>query len=153
MNAKNIVETLKSRKGQHVFVAWKRALKTRKDTSAIVEKQTTAFVRAGINYANLASVREGIESGERGEVQPLPAWCEWEQAPFILRHKTNGTQYVRLYPSTFANLAPSVRYFVNGNETDENGAKLYCLASEFREREESPACFMVKCDSITEIGE
>lgn len=153
MNAKNIIESLQNRRGQHVRVSWRKQLETRKEVTDTVEKETTTFVRSGINFANLASVREGIANGERGEVQPLPTWCEWEQAPFILRHKSNGTQYVRLYPSTFNNLKPATRYFLNGVEVSAQDVQPLCLAKEFRDREETPACFMVKAESITTIGE
>lgn len=152
MNAKHIVNSLKALKGQHVSITWKRQLKTLKRCTVIVEKETRAFVRTGIDYANLASVKEGIEAGEREDVQPLPDWCEWVEFPFILRHKENGTEYVRLYPSTFANLRPSTRYFVNGKEANVDEVHRLCLASEFRERDEAPACFMVKAESISEIN-
>lgn len=153
MNAKNIVEQLTTRKGQHVFVTWRRKLKTLKTCSLTIEKETKAFVRAGIDYSHLASVREGIASGEREEVQPLPSWCEWIQFPFTLRHKANRTEYVRLYPASFANLKPVVRYFVNGIEAKAEDIKPFCYASEFEENETAPACFMVKAESISEIAE
>jgi hypothetical protein len=151
-DAKAIVAYLSEHKGQHVPITWRREMKTRKGTTEKVEKLTRAYVRAGIDYANLASVKEGIESGERGEVQPLPAWQEWAQFPFILRHKENGTEYVRLYPAKFDNLKPHVEYYVNGALVNEETVKPLCLASEFRERETPAEVFQVKADSILSIG-
>jgi hypothetical protein len=153
MNANLIIESLVNRKGQHVCVTWRRQLETRKGCTLVIEKETRAYVRAGIDYANLKSVREGIAQGTREEVQPLPDWCEWIQFPFTLRHKSKGTEYVRLYPSTFGNLKPSVRYYVNGLEARAEDVEPLCLAKEFRDRDDVPACFMVKVDSISEVSE
>ena len=152
MNAKLIVEQLQNRKGQHVSVTWRREMKTLKTCQDSIEKQTTAHVRAGINYANLASVKEGIATGERGEVQPLPTWQEWELFPFILKHKTKGTEYVRLYPAAFDNLIPSVSYFRNGQPVDKESLRSECYASEFAESEERTPVFCIKAESVLNIG-
>lgn len=150
MKAQDIVNALKTRKGQHVTATWTRNLKTRADVAVVVTKQTTAHVRAGIDYANLASVKRDVESGERGEVQSLP-WGEWTQFPFIISHK--GQDYVRLYPATFANLKPVVEYRIGGKLASVEEVKPLCLASEFRESGEAPACFTLKADSILSVGE
>lgn len=149
MNATQIVEALKTRKGQHARVYWTRTLKTLKDVPCVVTKHTTAWVRAGINYANLASVREGIEAGEREEVQPLK-WGTWSQFPFIITHK--GNDYVRLYPAVFENLkTPEVAYFIDGKEATAEECKALCLASEFREREDELTCFTINTANIQGI--
>ena len=36
-----------------------------------LEKRISGVFRAGISFENLSSVKEGIKSGERGEVQSL----------------------------------------------------------------------------------
>lgn len=150
MNATKIVRQLKDHKGQHIQVCWERTMKTRADFSMFsITKRTCAYVRAGIDYANLSAVKAGIECGERDEVQALP-WGEWKDFPFIIQH--NGTEYVRLYPATFDNLKPTVEYFCNDAPISAEGAKQYCLASEFREREEKPLCFTIKAESLVRIG-
>lgn len=152
MNATQIVEALKSRKGQHVRATWQRTLKTLKDVPMVVTKRTSVWVRAGINYANLTSVREGIESGEREEVQPLK-WGTWAQFPFIITHK--GNDYVRLYPAVFENLKTQTRveFFVDGLPASRESAQALCLASEFRDREDELTCFTLKAENILEIGD
>lgn len=152
-DAKAIVNYLKEHKGQHVAITWRKELKTRKGIAAKVEKQTRAYVRAGIEYANLASVKEGIADGTRAEVGPLQVWQEWAEAPFILRHKTNGTEYVRLYPAAFDNLKPHSEYFLNGALVDKSAVESMCLASEFPKGERAEKdVFQVKANSILSIG-
>jgi len=153
MNAEQIVDSLKHRKGRHVAITWRRSLKTLKTCQDVIEKQTTAHVRAGIDYANLASVKEGIATGERDEVQPLPTWQEWAQPPFILRHKSNGTEYVRLYPASFGNLVPVVAYFRNGVATTKEAVRADCYASEFDDSGDGKTVFNVKAASVLSIAD
>lgn len=150
-DAKTIVAALIERKAQHVPAVWEREMKTRKSVTQKITKRTKAFVRAGIDYANLAEVKNGIATGERDEVQALP-WGEWAQFPFIIRH--NDKEYVRMYPATFANLQEkiSVEYFIDGQAATLADVQPLCLASEFRDRDEKPLCFTLKAESILEIG-
>jgi hypothetical protein len=128
MNAKQIVENLQNHKGQHVQACWTRPMKTRKDVPMSIVKRTCAYVRAGIDYANLRTVKEGVESGERAEVQGLK-WGQWSEFPFIIAHK--GVDYVRLYPAVFANLKPTVEYSIDGKPATGgsglNSSRIYCL--------------------------
>jgi hypothetical protein len=149
LDAKAIVETLRTRKAQHVPATWERAMKTLKGTKENITKRTTAYVRAGIDYANLAAVKQGIEAGEREAVEPLP-WGEWVAFPFIIAHK--GAEYVRLYPAVFDNLKATVEYFIDGKPATVEQVRPLCLASEFRERDEAPLCFTLKAESIVSIG-
>lgn len=143
MKATEIINKLRNRKGQHVGVQWSRPMKTRADVSATVIKSTRAFVRSGIDYANLATVKE---SGR--EVESLP-WGQWAEFPFSIVHK--GAEYIRLYPATFNNLRPVVTYTVNGKIASADEVKPLCLASEFRESDDAPACFTVKAENIVSI--
>lgn len=150
-DARSIVKQLKDCKGQHVLVSWERPMKTRADVAMSIVKRTAAYVRAGIDYAKLASVKEGIESGERNEVQPLP-WGEWVEFPFIIAHK--GNEYLRLYPSVFDNLTKkiAVEYVMDGVVSTAEQVKPYCLASEFRVKDEPAKCFTINVDNILDIG-
>lgn len=154
MKSQDIVAAIASKKGQHVQVVWQRDAKTKKGTAFRIEKRTCAWVRSGIDYSNLASVKAGIAAGERDEVQSLPDWCEWETFPFILRHKANGTEYVRLYPATLHNLqTPKVEWVMDGVVSTYADCEPYLLASEkTKDEDEKPACFSVKSDSILEIA-
>jgi len=152
MNALEIVENLKNKKGQHVAATWQRQAKTRKG-SPIIGKRTQVFVRSGINFANLSAVKSGIESGERGEIQPI--WKgkgQWKQFPFILFHVDTGVEYVRLYPAAFDNLKPSVEYTLDGKPATFEQVKPFLLESELPS-DEKPDCFTVKAESIISIGD
>jgi hypothetical protein len=155
MNAIEIVEGLRNHnKGAHVQVAWRRDCKTRKDCQHRIEKQTIAWVRAGISYANLTAVKDGISSGERDEVQELP-WGQWRAgyANYIIDHELKdgvSREYVRLYPATFENLShPQVTYFVDGKPMEYQAIEAFLLASEKpKPDEEKPLCFCVQAESI-----
>lgn len=107
-------------------------------------KRVRMVARAGIDYANLSSVREGIASGERGEVQPLP-WGEWFAFPYVIAHK--GGYYFRLYP--VAGSVPSVTYTVNGETVDRDTFAGYLTPSERAKMEsgDRPDCFTVKAEN------
>jgi hypothetical protein len=75
----------------------------------VLEKVTFGVFRAGINYANMATVKAGIAAGERDEVGPLP-WGEWVNFPYVITHK--GHTYLRL--ATVKGGKMEVTYKVNG---------------------------------------
>lgn len=149
MNAQDIVSLLKGHKGQHIRAVWQRPLKTRKGINSLVLKRVCYHVRAGIDYANLATVKDAIANGERGQVQPLP-WGEWVSFPFIIGHK--GAHYVRLYPASFDNLTPSVEYTLDGKFVDRTDVEPLCLASEFRREDDNPPCFTLRAETLISLG-
>ncbi len=151
MNALQIAEALMDKKGRHVRATWSRACKTFKGCPYVIAKRTSVFVRTGINYEHLSTVQNGIEKGERGEVQALP-WGNWREGcfPYIIDH--NGTEYIRLYPATFDNLRPSVEYTKDGLPTTFDEIKEWLLASEYP-KDERAECFTVKAESIIEIAD
>jgi hypothetical protein len=149
MNASEIIQQIENRRGQHVKVTWQRVAKTLKAASLVVSKRTSAWVRSGIDFSNLRVVKEGIENGERGEVQPLP-WGEWIDFPFIIGHK--GMEYVRLYPASFDNLVPEVEWSINDRPSTYEKVEPYLLSSEKRKDEDDkPLCFTVKSESVISI--
>ena len=152
MKAAEIVSELKqTNKGAHVKVTWSRPCKTLKSfDGGVITKRTSAFVRAGIDFANLASVKNSIANGERGEVQSLP-WGTWREFPFVIEHK--GNEYVRLYPASFNNLRPSVEYSRDGFPVTLNEIAPFLQASELRDNDDKPIeCFTVKADSVISVG-
>lgn len=152
MKALEIVNQLKNRQGQHTKIAWQKVCKTLKSFDGIVSKRTVAHVRTGINYVNLAEVRAEIISGERDGVEPLP-WGQWVKGfeKYIIEHK--GTDYVRLYPATFANLVPQVEWTLNGKPASFAEVEPFLLASEKpKADEDKPLCFTVKAESVIAIG-
>lgn len=94
--AQEIINAVRGCKGQFVHVEYVTIVKpaaAHKDK--VIKKFVRGVFRTGIDYANLKTVREAVESGERGEVKSLP-WGEWLEFPWIIGHKDN--EYVRLYP-------------------------------------------------------
>ena len=107
-------------------------------------KRVRMVARAGIDFANLSTVRDGIASGERGEVQPLP-WGEWFAFPYVIRHK--GNHYFRLYP--VAGSKPTVEYMVDGETVDRETWMGYLTPSERTKIEsgDRPDCFTIKAEN------
>jgi len=152
MNASQIVESLKGHKGQHLRVAWQRQCKTLKGAPSI-QKRVVAFVRTGIDYANLAKVKAGIANGERGPIAPI--WNgkgEWAEFPFIQRHKETGREYVRMFPAVFDNLKSPIvsEYLLRGQVVDKQEVAPFLQSCELRDT--SPDCFTVKADDVVSVG-
>ena len=152
MKAIEIYQTLKDKKGQHVSAVWKRPCKTLPGIAFNIAKRTETHVRAGIEFANLASVKNGIESGKRDTVGKLPCG-QWRKGyrPFIIDHK--GEVYVRLYPSSFGNLKSHVEYTMDGMPATYEQVAPYLLASEKRKNDNTPECFTLRASSILSIGD
>ena len=121
-------------------------------------KRTSGIFRSGIQYKNLGAVKEAIEAGERGEVQPLP-WGQWVQYPYIIEHK--GTYYVRLYPPHKRNeegrLVPTwsesqlkYEFLVDDEIVDEDTFNSYLTPSQVNSK--VPDCFTVKSENIEALG-
>ena len=134
-------------KGQFIKVSFqteKKPAAAHKGT--ILKKITNGVFRAGINFANLKTVKEGIENGERGDVQPLP-WGNWIRFPYLIEHK--GEQYVRLYPANGGKV--NVQYFVNGQAVEKAVFNSYLTPSEAN-RTDPAECFTIKADNIISLG-
>ena len=111
---------------------------------AVLAKRVRMVVRAGIDFANLASTRKGIESGERGEVQPL-SWGEWFAFPYVITHK--GGHYFRLYH--VEGNRPTVIYTVDGEEVSREAWLDYLTPSDRAKAEsgDRPECITVKAEN------
>lgn len=150
LTANEIISRILNSKGSFVKAYWKsspRPAAAHKDV--FLEKMTGAVVRAGIDFSNLSSVQEGIEHGERGEVQSLP-WGQWKIFPYVIHHK--DTDYIRLYPSLSATHIPSTTYYVNGDAVKKEVFASYLTESERKKllnpSENRPECFTVRADNI-----
>lgn len=153
VTAQQVLSTILNTKGQFVKASWKSNPSPKAMfKGTILEKVSIGVVRAGIDYSNLASVQEGIESGERGEVQGLP-WGQWEQFPYIISHKSES--YIRLYPSNHKTIT---KYFVNSVEVDSTKFCEYLTPSAASQilnldPEKPLVCFTVKASNILGIPE
>ena len=160
MKALQVVQAVNGKKGQHVLAVWSREAKTVKGCAFSIVKRTAAWVRSGISYANLTSVKEGIQSGTREAVASLP-WGQWREgfANYIIDHTPKGStvpvEYVRLYPATFANLAKETRveWMMDGVVATYAEVEPYLLASEKKKDDDKPVeCFTLRAESIIEIA-
>jgi hypothetical protein len=172
LSADSIRNKILSAKGQFVKASWKSnptpAAAFKKD-GVILEKHTIAIVQAGVNYANLSAVKEGIANGDRGEVGSLP-FGEWyidpltgkDWFPYVITHRPKGSDkdqlYFRLYPSNANNHIPKSVYYVNGEVVTKDVFATYLTASEAKKlltpsESDKPLCFTIKADNIMGIPE
>lgn len=106
--AQELIAAVKGCKGQFIRVEYRTSVKlAAKHKGITITKHVSGIFRTGIDYAQKASVKDAIEAGERGEVQPLP-WGEWAEFPWIIAHK--GAEYIRLYP--VASQSTTTRYLI-----------------------------------------
>lgn len=142
------IAALQDCKGQFIAAEWMSEPKTlAAHKGKVLRKFSKATVRTGVSFANLTAVKDAIEAGERGEVGSLPSWQEWASFPFILRHKGNGTEYLRL---TLVEGSPIVsRYEVDGVEVD--AATFYAMLPKQSDGDR-PLVISVKLANLIRIG-
>jgi hypothetical protein len=160
--AQTLIDTVKSCKGQFIRVEYRTTVKTaaaHKDVT--ITKHVNGVYRTGIDYANKASVKEAIENGERGEVQPLP-WGQWAVFPWIIVHK--GAEYVRLFPVSSVTSKPDVRYELeseswpehNGTNISEDVVAKFLTPGDkaklYEQDRDVPECITKKLVDVNVIG-
>lgn len=149
MNPQDIMTTLQGVTGQHISMEFKSETTPRKESKANgikLEKRVKGAFRAGIAYENLKQVKEAIEAGERGEVEPLP-WGQWKQYPYHITHKEKD--YFRFYPATGNGQKPCVEYFVNGKEVTRDEYESH-LTESAKKPSDKP-CFVVEASNILNL--
>ena len=146
-------EKILKTKGQFVGVTFQ----TQKTPAASFKgtellKLVKGTFRAGINFANLGSVKEGIANGERNEVGQLP-WGEWITFPYVISHK--GETYIRLYPVISENQKVTSEYFVNSKQVSKETFASYLTPSEAKkllEPDKVADCFSIKENNIISMS-
>lgn len=145
MKTEEIISNLKSKKGQFGRVVWEKDLKTRKDYKGVsIRKRTAMVARAGINYDNLAIVKEKRENGTLPESNAGLSWGIWQEFPYLISHKEST--YIRLYPTS--NM--ETLYFREGKISSLEDIREYVLASELP-KGDSPDCITVNLDNVIEL--
>ena len=149
MDTNTILGIVKSHKGQHINATFRSIGKpSAKWKGTKLEKITTGAFRVGIDFANLSEVKEGIASGERGEVEGLP-WGTWTEFPYLISHK--GKNYFRFYPSTGGFIQkPVVNHFVNGEQVDKDTYYSYQTGTSSPSKDKQ--CFVVESSNILSVG-
>jgi hypothetical protein len=142
-----LIASVEDCKGQFLSLETTKTDKPRKESKGItLRKETKMVVRTGVQFANLSSVKQGIENGERGEVQSLP-WGQWSAFPYGISH--NGKEYFRF--TLGANTRPTCRYFVNEAEVERADYIKHLTDSEQKPKEPSEV-ITVSLDNIIRLA-
>jgi len=155
LTASDVLSKFFASKGQFVRAAWKSNPKPAAAyKGTLLEKRTTTIVRSGLSFANLSSVKAGIESGERPEVGPLP-FGEWVIPNYLIKLEKpeSVNYYLRMYPT---DAVPMVKYYVNGDETTKDKFATYLTPSEAKKLtgdSERPECFTIKLENVLSTEE
>lgn len=142
------VHRLMALKGQFASLRTIRPIKVRKGKAEIL-KDSTFTCRVGVNYDNIAAVKEGRADGSLPSENAGLPWGEWLVFPYVIAHK--GNHYFRCTSVHNDNAIPKVRYLRDGKEITKDEAKVDGLASEFYDKDDTEV-FTVKVESITEIN-
>lgn len=146
------------KKGTFQKIVYRRTCKTFKGTRELVEKESTFQAMRQTNYANRFFVALGVALGFR-EAPKLPEWARSKTIDGIrlIEHKREGTLY---FPVNVEGMKPTVRWFLNGQETTLGQVYHLILASE---KEDKPtkkelagkwqACHLrLKVDNIVHLS-
>ncbi len=145
-----IIAKLLSKKGQFASISYRRPLKLLKqfvNEGKFGEKITVCQVRCGVDYSNLQSTIEKVESGQISGNHSLVS-REWVLFPYLLKSLTTGKLLFRFYP--VSNSKSNSRYFLDGAEIPEESVPTYCLKSEWGDKREQP-CFDLPIESIISV--
>lgn len=148
MKAEEVKKKILAAKGNYVAVKYRSqvvpaaAYKGKK-----MEKIVKIVCRAGIEYRNLASVKNSEKT-----VGELP-WGKWREGsrPYIIDHIDKKTgenvEYLRLYrgPQT-----PHVEYLIDGVTVGKEEFSRYLTPSAAAEKE-APECFTIKADNLLDL--
>ena len=140
------LDTLMNRKGQIATITTTRALKVRKNETAI-NKTSTFQCRVGVDYDNIKVVQEKRENGEIPTENAGLPWGQWEIFPYVIEHK--GERYFRC-TTIRNNFIPKTTYIRDGVEISVEEAQRAALASEFRAGDSSDV-FNIKISSIVDV--
>lgn len=140
------LKKLLSKKGHIATITTQRDMKMRKGQPQ-VSKKSTFQCRIGINYDNIAVVKDKRATGELPAVSEGLPWGEWLEFPYLITHK--GETYARC-TMLHNNFIPKTTFFLDGHEIDKELVKPMCLASEFKEDRDNDV-FNIKISSILEV--
>ena len=156
MNEQQINEVLKGiHCGSFTKVVYKTSLHADKDHKGIeVVKMVKAVVRFGVNYGNMASVKQKAAQkaalGLATSINSLP-WGTWKNR-FLIENK--GQLYVRLTcPKNNSNLKPIVLgYYVNGQKVSKEEAMAITRPSDWVQKDDDLDVYTKKIEDIVSIG-
>lgn len=163
MNINLLNMTLKKIKaGQWFKVKWTTDLPLTAEAKRrgfVAYKRTTATVRYGINYKNIASVKSRFQAKyQNGEIDTPPSevkhelpWGQWKEGHegVLIEHK--GKDYLRVYtsPNPFKS-----EYFVNGEAITKEGIMTLGIvqSSYWKKPEYKPEALTVNITNIESMS-
>lgn len=135
--------------GRFVSITSKRSLKTYKNVTRDLKKQSTYQVRLGVEYDNIQKVKDKREDGTLPAENQGLIGKEWVEYPVILRSIKTGELYLRC--STIPNQPSKTVFFDGDKEVSREEVQPFCLASEFPKNKSSIDVFDIKLSDILEI--
>jgi hypothetical protein len=142
-----VTKTIESApKGANIVLEWTRDAKTRKGSPS-VKKSVRIVGRIGIDYEKLASTKEKRAEGK--ESKGLPSWAEWVIFPFLIRHKTKGTTYLRMYVGSSKKITANRQFSLEGKAVSFEAIEQHLLSSEKKSKHSET--FTVKTEDLTRI--
>ena len=153
LTSDQIIDKILNAKGRFVKVAYRsNPTPAASFKEHVLEKRTIAIVRAGVGFGNIKEVKEGIASGERGPVGPLP-YGEWVKYPYVIRHK--GELQLRLTRSYEHTDHSIIKYYVDDVEVplDEFVKYLTPSGAKAALSDDLPPIFNIKMNNVLDITE
>lgn len=145
-----VTKLLQLRPGSFHRIRYQRPLKFRKafEEANFGFKETEGIYRLGINYENLASVKEKREAdgSENEGMSPALEWLVW---PRLIKNTKSDKIYARIY--TVKGQIAQTSYTLNGQPVEKESLRELCLASEFAAHKDTP-CFLLDVENILSIG-
>jgi hypothetical protein len=144
------VRALLNLKGQVISLQIGRPAKMRqKVESSPVYKFSKLVCRVGIDYSNIAAVKEKQSNGTLpSETQPR-SWGTYVVFPYVIFHRDQLYFHFSTFPS---NNKTEVVWVRDNKVVDIEEVKRVCLASETFERETTLDCFDLAVEHILEIN-
>jgi hypothetical protein len=168
LSAEAIKNKILNSKGQFVKVRYRSNPKPKAEfKNILLEKVTSTVIQAGVNYANLSSIKQGIADGTRGEVQELPfgSWMIDKDTgkslfPYLITHtpKDSDTEviYLRMTTSQCDSHRPKSIYYANNEIVDKATFATYLTNSDAKklmEPSEAPPVYNIKLENLLDIPE
>jgi len=154
MTTSELLNEIMSRpKASHASIIWQSfPTPAAEFKGRTLQKITSGVVRIGCEYQNLAPVKEAIENGERGEIQP-PSGKVWETYPYILRGiKDPSQRYLQVTFNTGGKIQlPKSEYFVDGVATSKEEFESMLRPSDRSGSRPAPLVFTPKVENILGI--
>jgi hypothetical protein len=140
------INDILNKKGTIVTVTAQKSVKVKKGRAPIT-KLSVFQARLGINYDNMASVKEKRDNGILPEQNQGLPWGNWKVYPYIIEH--NGKEYIR-FSKVNSSMKNESHYYRDGIEISKDEMKMDSLASEYNSKGELD-CFNIPVDNIIEI--